>query len=276
MNFIAHNIDLGNGDFTLPKTFEVLETTERWLAIERTIKLIFRPEEIPTLTVVDLGCLEGGYSLAFAKMGMQVTGMDAREDNLEKCEWVKSHFDLPNLNYVKDDVKNLANYPKFDIIFCAGLLYHLDEPTAFIKLMHDQSARMTIIHTHYSLEWDSFYDNRHQLSFIQRAAKKIFGLPNNHYSQKYDYRLSELVVHESYTGRWFYEFSSDTSKEAIEKHSEASYSNHRSFWHTKSEILRCFRDSGYRIIYEQFDFVSEYTGWDYTDKHDRGMFVLLK
>ncbi|MCB0820069.1 MAG: methyltransferase domain-containing protein [Bacteroidetes bacterium] len=275
MNFIAHNVDLGNGKFTLPDTFPVLESTERWKSIERTIKLMFRPEEIPTLRVVDLGCLEGGYSLAFAKLGMQVTGMDAREDNIEKCEWVKSHFDLPNLSYVKDDVKNLANYEQFDVIFCAGLLYHLDEPSSFIKLMHDQTRRMTIIHTHYSLERDSFYDNQ-RLSFVQRAVKKVFNLPNNHYPQKYDYRLSEVVEHEGYKGRWFHEFSADSSKKAIEKNAEASYSNYKSFWHTKPEILRCFREVGYRMIFEQYDFIGKYTGWDYTEKHDRGMFVLMR
>lgn len=275
-NFIAHNVNLGEGKFTMdPDKLQPLEETERWKAIERTIRLAFRPEELPGLSVVDLGCLEGGYSLAFAKMGLQVTGMDAREENLEKCAWVKSHFELPNLKYVKDDVKNLGNYEKFDIIFCAGLLYHLDEPSDFIKLMYRQSRRLTLIHTHYSLEFDSFYDNR-RLNFAQKSAKKLFNLPNYHYSKKHNYRLSELVEHEGYKGRWFYEFPENTAQKLIESNVAASYSNYKSFWHTKPELLRCFRDAGYTSIYEQFDFISDYTGFDYTEKHDRGMFALLK
>lgn len=275
-NFIAHNVNLGEGKYTMdPGHLQPLEETERWKSIERTIRLIFRPEEISSLRVIDLGCLEGGYSLAFAKMGFQVTGMDAREENLEKCEWLKSHFNLPNLNFVKDDVKNLGNYERFDIVFCAGLLYHLDKPSDFIKLMFKQTNRMTIVHTHYALEFDSFYDNR-RLSFVQKSAKKIFNLPNYHYPQKHNYRLSEIVENEGYTGRWFYEFPENTEKKLIESNVAASYSNYKSFWHTKTELLRCFRDVGYTSIYEQFDFISSYTGLDYTEKHDRGMFVLLK
>lgn len=275
-NFIAHNVNLGEGKYTMdPTKLQPLEETERWKSIERTIRLTFRPEEISSLHLVDLGCLEGGYSLAFAKMGIHVTGMDAREENLEKCEWVKSHFNLPNLNYVKDDVKNLGNYEKFDIVFCAGLLYHLDKPSDFINLMFKQSNRMTIVHTHYALEFDSFYDNR-RLSFLQKSAKRLFNLPNYHYPQKFNYRLSELVINEGYRGRWFYEFPENTEKKLIESNVAASYSNYKSFWHTKTELLRCFREAGYTSIYEQFDFISSYTGFDYTEKHDRGMFVLLK
>jgi len=275
-DFIAHNVNLGDGKFTMDQAkHQPLEETERWKAIERSIRLIYKPEELLSARVVDLGCLEGGYSLAFAKMGLQVTGIDAREENLEKCEWVKSHFNLPNLNYIKDDVKNLGNYEKFDIIFCAGLLYHLDEPSDFIKLMFKQSNRMTILHTHYSLEYDSFYDNR-RLSFLQKSAKKLFNLPNFHYPQKYNYRLSELVEHEGYKGRWFFEFPENTDQKLIESNVAASYSNYKSFWHTKSELIRCFRDVGYVSSYEQYDFISKFTGFDYTEKHDRGMFVLLK
>jgi hypothetical protein len=274
-NFIAHNVNLGEGKFTMdPGQVQPLEETERWKSIERTIRLIFRSEEIPGLRVVDLGCLEGGYSLAFAKMGLQVTGIDARKENLDKCEWVKSHFNLSNLNYVKDDVKNLGNYEKFDIVFCAGLLYHLDRPTDFIKLMFNQSERMTIIHTHYALEFDSFYDNQ-RLNFLQRSTKKIFNLPNYHYPHKHNYRLSELVEHEGYKGRWFFEFPENTEKKLVESNVAASYSNYKSFWHTKSELLRCFRNTGFTSIYEQFDFIGEYTDFDYTQKHDRSMFVLL-
>jgi hypothetical protein len=274
-NFIAHNVNLGGGKYTMePKECMPLEETERWKAIERTIRLFFNHDELAKLSVVDLGCLEGGYSLAFAKMGLQVTGIDAREENLEKCEWVKSHFNLPNLKYVKDDVKNLANYEKFDIIFCAGLLYHLDEPSQFTKLMYKQSKRLTIIHTHYSLEFDSFYDNR-RLSFLQRSVKKLFNLPNFHYPHKVNYRLSELAEHEGYKGRWFYEFPENTAIKLIESNVAASYSNYKSFWHTKPELIRCFREAGFSPIYEQYDFVTGF-GSDYIEKYDRGMFVLLK
>lgn len=276
MLFISHNVDLGKGIKTMPESDVYLIDTERWKSIERTINFLFKGEDYSKLRVVDLGCLEGGYSLAFAQMGFQVVGIDVRDENLEKCEYVKKHFDVPNLTFVKDDVKNLAAHGKFDIIFCAGILYHVDEPAKMIKDMADQCIKCTIVHTHYASSPDSFYDNRHKLSFMQRLGKRAFNIPNYHYHAKHDYRLSDLVKNEGYLGRWFFEFDPSTPIKDIEKNVAASYSNNRSFWLLKSELIRCSMDSGFKSVYEQYDFVDDHLGADYIQKFDRSMFVLVK
>jgi len=276
MIFNAHNISLGNSKRTMTGSEALLVDTDRWKSIERTVNLLFTKEEIKNKRVVDLGCLEGGYSLAFAQLGFQVIGMDARQDNLDKCEWVKTHYNVPNLTYVLDDVKNLANHGTFDLIFCAGLLYHLDEPAKFIEIMAKQCTTCTIIHTHFALHPDSFYDNRRNLNLVQRSAKKLFNLPNYHYHAKHDFWLSEVVENEGYKGRWFYEFDENESKQSIEKNFAASYSNYKSFWFVKSELIKCARKNNFKVIYEQFDFVDKNIGEDYIEKFDRGMFVLIK
>jgi hypothetical protein len=276
MEFVAHNIELGNGKLTIPNGKAVLESTQRWKSIQRTLELMFNKDDFSNLKVVDLGCLEGGYSIAFARMGFNVVGIDARKDNLERADWAKDQIGLTNVTYIMDDVKNLNKYGPFDIIFCGGLLYHLDKPSEFIRLMYENSNKLVFIHTHYSLEKDSFYDNRLQLNFAQRAVKKAFGLPNYHYNEKNDFRLSTLELNEGYKGRWFFEFGADSPKKEIEKNSEASYSNYKSFWHTKPELLRCFRECRFSNVYEQFDFIDDAIGLDYTERFDRGMFVLVK
>ncbi len=40
------------------------------------------------LDCLDIGCHEGFYSLAMAKHGMRVTGLDAREENLRRARFV--------------------------------------------------------------------------------------------------------------------------------------------------------------------------------------------
>jgi hypothetical protein len=47
--------------------------------------------------IADLGCLEGGYSVEFARLGYQTLGLDVREANIEVCRYVKSRVALPNL-----------------------------------------------------------------------------------------------------------------------------------------------------------------------------------
>ena len=41
-----------------------------------------------SIDCLDIGCHEGFYSLAMARHGMKVTGMDAREENLNRARFV--------------------------------------------------------------------------------------------------------------------------------------------------------------------------------------------
>jgi SAM-dependent methyltransferase len=103
----------------------------------------------PGAAVADLGCLHGAYSRAFARAGYQVTGIEARAENIAAC---RQAIDLPGLRYIQDDVRNLATHGPFDAVFCCGLLYHLDEPVKFLTLLGQVTRRLLIIQTHYALE----------------------------------------------------------------------------------------------------------------------------
>jgi SAM-dependent methyltransferase len=104
----------------------------------------------PAATVADLGCLHGAYSVAFARAGYQVTGIDARPENIEQCEERKAAEPLPGLRFVQDDARNLASYGLFDAVFCCGLLYHLDEPVKFLAMLGQVTARLLIVQTHFA------------------------------------------------------------------------------------------------------------------------------
>ena len=69
--------------------------------------------------VADLGCLEGGYALEFARMGFNSLGIEVRSSNFENCLEVKRRASLPNLDFAQDDVWNLAKYGPFDVISVA-------------------------------------------------------------------------------------------------------------------------------------------------------------
>ena len=99
----------------------------------RTLRSLFRPEEIPTTSVVDLGCLEGGYAAAFARAGFCATGIEVRDLNMESCRFVESELQLDNLAFIQDDARNVEKHGPFDAVFCCGLLYHLDHPRAFLR-----------------------------------------------------------------------------------------------------------------------------------------------
>ena len=76
-------------------------------------------------------------------MGFNALGVEVRQSNFDACTFVKQRTNLPNLRFVKDDVLNVGKYGPFNAVFCCGLLYHLDKPRAFIKMVSEITSRIS-------------------------------------------------------------------------------------------------------------------------------------
>jgi hypothetical protein len=124
---------------------------------------------------------------------------------------------LPNLRFVLDDVRNIREYGTFDAVLCAGLLYHLDQPAAFLHTLADVTTRLLIISTNYATE-----DGR-ELDVYPLA--------------------DELVEHEGKLGRWYEEPPGPWS----------AVGNKRSFWLERRHLLQAMIDAGFPVVFEQFD-----------------------
>ncbi|MBC1220039.1 bifunctional 2-polyprenyl-6-hydroxyphenol methylase/3-demethylubiquinol 3-O-methyltransferase UbiG, partial [Nostoc sp. UCD120] len=85
------------------------------------------------MRILDLGCLEGLYSIGLALHGATVVGIEGREVNFQKAKFAKECLGLNNLEFIQDDVLNLSpeKYGYFDIVLCCGILYHLNVPEVF-------------------------------------------------------------------------------------------------------------------------------------------------
>ena len=276
MKFTAHNILLNNGTKTLGDDQILLGKSAVWKSIESTMKLFNllpdSPEQRSKLRVADLGCLEGGYAVEFAKLGFDTLGIEAREDNLVKCNYVKSDLRLSNLNFVKDDVRNLANYGNFDIVLCYGLLYHLNDPADFLKKISECTNKLLLLNTHFAPESDIRYTlgslNTYVIAPIQKRLKLRSGTQN--------YRLSSLTNHEGYRGRWYREWSNSADKNKIEKLLWASYNNSKSFWLCKKDLTTAIMDAGFNNVFEQFNFTGDLFPDNYTEYYNRSMFIGVK
>lgn len=73
--FTAHNIVLPDGTQTLPGRSLISESPVMKAAL-RTMALVFQDREPSTISVLDIGCLEGGYTVEFARAGYQATGLE--------------------------------------------------------------------------------------------------------------------------------------------------------------------------------------------------------
>jgi SAM-dependent methyltransferase len=223
-SFSAHNIRLADGRLTIPESGWTIAESP-WMQSARSVLEFAFPEGVDAKRILDLGCLEGGYTAEFARMGMNAVGVEVRESNFRNCEFVRTSLGLPNLSFVHDDVWNIARLGTFDAIFCCGLLYHLDRPRAFINLMADTAAKVVIINTHYS------------------AAEP----PEK-------FTLSDIVEHEGLPGRWYAEHDIDDDS-LLDTFKWTSWSNKRSFWLTRPAIIGALRLAGFDLVFEQFDWL---------------------
>ncbi|MEE8170834.1 MAG: class I SAM-dependent methyltransferase [Phycisphaerae bacterium] len=246
MEFTSHNIQLPDGSRTMAEKW-LLNEGHHCKAIMRTLNLVFPPTDRNGLRIVDLGCLEGGYAVEFARAGFDVLGIEARKDNINKCEYVADKVGLRNLSFVQNDVRNLAKYGTFDAVFCCGLLYHLENPAAYLKLIGRCTRRLLILQTHYATEPDP---------------------PN--------FKLSPMTTHEGHRSKWFVEWPAGSPPEQVEHWVWASVGNDRSFWPTKKHLLQSVREAGFQIVYEQYDFLDNIVDDPYIEQNARSLFIGIR
>lgn len=244
--FTAHNIRLDDGTFT--KSESAASIAEHpWFVSARGILDIVFPGDKSNFRVADVGCLEGGYAVEFARMGFQVVGIEVRESNVAACNYVKSKTNLPRLEFVQDNALNIANYGAFDAVFCCGLLYHLDRPREFLETVSSVTSKLLILQTHFSLISDN--DRRFRLpTRVRWLADRILRR-----SAPTKFVLSSPSANEGLPGRWYTEFADQRSFSRREAAKWASWDNRRSFWIEREHLLQTVRDVGFDLVMEEYD-----------------------
>jgi SAM-dependent methyltransferase len=226
--FTAHNVQLDDGSYTFPQSPPMDERGD-YVCVRNLLPLLYS-EGWQGRSIVDLGCLEGGFATEFARLGLESTGIDVRESNIANAQYIKSRTNLPNLRFVRDDAWNVGKYGPFDLVFCVGLHYHIDDQHRFLQAMGRACRKAIFIDTHVAPEFD------------HEPAVQTFG-------------LSPLTTHEGLPGRWFAEHELDATadKKRLDAMKWASWDNRRSFWPTKGGLIRSMREAGFSVVMEDFD-----------------------
>jgi hypothetical protein len=274
VTFTAHNIRLDDGTYTKPDGGISTASIGTFKSAKRVLDLAF-PGPKTHLSIADLGCLEGGYSVEFARLGFNTLGLDVREQNIEACRYVQSRVDLPNLRFAQDDVWNIAKYGPFDAIFCCGLLYHLDRPKAFLELLAKVTKRLVILETHFSEAGDS--PSLIQPRRLRRALARVLPLKQ---TATTTHKLSYLSSNEGLKGRWFREFLTEREFQDRANRKWASWDNRRSFWPQREYLIEAIQRAGFGLVFEQFDTLAPDIAHAMTEgpyrAHGRGTFVGIK
>jgi len=214
-SWTAMSIHLGGGRYTLtpPQADRRLKRFVQMVA-----DLAGKP--LDKLRVLDLACLEGHYAIEFALHGAQSVGIEGREANIEKARCVQKELSLTNVEFYQDDVRNLTRekYGGFDVVICAGILYHLDTPDVFdvVKSIYSVCDRLAIFETFVSLR------DTHPFEY---DGKKYWGL---HYKE-----------HDE----------SDSTEKKSKKY-WSSIDNTRSVWLTHASLCNLLNHVGFTSVYQ--------------------------
>ena len=153
----AHNIEIAPGLFTIksgPKD-RAYQRASLYAGLSRTL---LRVKKLNGLRVLDLGCLEGGISIALAQQGAKCTGIDVRPQHIIKASFAAKKMGLERkCKWIEADVTDQSTWEKlgkFDIVICSGLLYHL-ESKEILPLLHNlnlfcKASGITLIDTNIS------------------------------------------------------------------------------------------------------------------------------
>jgi SAM-dependent methyltransferase len=248
--FTAHNIRLDDGTQTCPDRGWTMDQSGILRSVRHILNLIY-PAGLAGKSIVDIGCLEGGFATEFARLGLHATGIEVRDSNYQNCLRVKAGTNLRNLRFIKDDANNIGNYDPFDAVFVCGLLYHLDWPRRFLTAASKVCRRVIFLETHVA-------------SDLEVPANRL-------------YHLSDVTEHEGLRGRWFREYDR-TPDMQLDQMKWASWSNSYSFWIQKEHLVQLLRNLGFDIVLEQFDcddnIIDQQTGW--RRNHSRLMLVGIR
>jgi len=103
-----------------------------------------------SITCLDLGCNEGYFGFEVLRRGSKhVIGIDARQSNIDKANFIKDYFDYKNIQFYVDNVYNIDSekYGKFDLTLCLGLIYHLDNPILALQKIKEITKQVCVIDT---------------------------------------------------------------------------------------------------------------------------------
>ena len=93
-------------------------------------------------TAIDVGCGLGYFSGLLKSLGLEVTAVDGRQQNVEEAQ-----RRFPGISFRQCDAQDsdLRDLGQFDLVFCFGLLYHLENPLLTIRHLRAMTAKLLLV-----------------------------------------------------------------------------------------------------------------------------------
>ncbi len=99
-------------------------------------------------SVLDVACNDGWYGFQAAKEGAHVTGIDGRQDAIERAKLIADYYQYTNTNHIVGNIE-IGGDPigEFDATLFYGILYHLANPITVIQEIGKSTKRIMAVQT---------------------------------------------------------------------------------------------------------------------------------
>lgn len=117
------------------------------------------------ITAVDLACHEGYFGCHLAAKGVDVTGLEARQEHVDDANLIAQGLNLSDkFKAQQADVHDVTadQYGQFDIVLMLGLIYHLENPVGAIRTAYELTKDVCLIETQVApnlsgqLDWGNY------------------------------------------------------------------------------------------------------------------------
>jgi 2-polyprenyl-3-methyl-5-hydroxy-6-metoxy-1,4-benzoquinol methylase len=164
-------------------------------SFKNVIKNHFSINQIKNMTVLDYGSYDGYFSVEIEKMFpfKKIVSLEPRKKNYLKGEYVRNYLKInSNVEFVNDHIENIDE--TFDIVFCCGVLHHIDNINEFTQKILKKCKKLIFIE---SLVYDSrirflnFFLNKLNIKLtepkdiIYKNTDKFVGLVTYKYETDY-------------------------------------------------------------------------------------------
>ena len=154
-----YSFDFGDGLYTtpaIPPQVAGIHDT-RMAMVDAAVESYFGTRS-HGLECLDIGCHQGFYSIAMARRGWHVTGMDAREESLRSARFAAEASGIDNIRYHQGRVESLYRNEgrAYDLTLFLGVLYHVEDPMLCLRQVAEVTREMCVIETQVVDEVEGF------------------------------------------------------------------------------------------------------------------------
>ena len=168
-----HNVHLPDGTQTAPDHRFGDFPSFKWRKLESSV-----PADLHGWSVLDIGCNAGYYSVELARRGATVLGIDVEPLYLRQARWVAQQYDLQDrLQFMQADVYDLIRQRRlFDLVWFAGVFYHLRYPLLGLDLVAQRARRLVMFQT-LTMPGTSVYEDTQDHEIEERVPLLETGWP---------------------------------------------------------------------------------------------------